>query len=231
MRAKDIMTTAVVTVPADEDVETATALMLQHHVSGLPVTGADDRIVGVISEGDLMRRIRKDDGTRRSWWLDLLGGTEDTAHDYVKARSHKVSDVMTREVISVDEDRLVVEIARLLEKHRVKRVPVVRDGRVVGIVSRANLLHALSTVGEESLPTPSEDDRAIRQRVAAALKEVPGSSANQINITVESGDVSLWGIADSDAQKDAYRVAAENVPGVRRVDVHLGRLPGWAYGI
>ncbi|MZR13778.1 CBS domain-containing protein [Maritimibacter sp. DP07] len=229
MQAKDIMTTAVITVAADEKVETATALMQEHRVSGLPVTDAQDRIVGVISEGDLIRRVGNDDGTRRSWWLDLFTGVDDSAHDFVKARSHKVSDVMTPDVISVEEDTAVVDIARMLEKHRIKRVPVVRDGVVVGIVSRANLLHALSTVGERTLPAPSEDDREIRERVTAALDEVPGISAHQINITVEDGKVTLWGIADSDAQEDACRVAVENVPGVRIVDMHLGRLPGWAY--
>ena len=121
MQTKDIMTTSVISVPQDGKIEDAVRLMLDHHVSALPVVDADGALKGVVSEGDLMRRVRDTDGPRRSWWLELLGGSGDSAHDFVKLNSHHVTDVMTRDVVSVEEDTAVAEIARLLEKHRIKR--------------------------------------------------------------------------------------------------------------
>lgn len=230
MRAKDIMTATVISVPQGATVAEATELMLAHHVSGLPVTDAAAKLAGLISEGDLMRRVRDKDELRRSWWLDLFKGTEESARDFVKARSHKVSDVMTRDVISVDEDTSVGTIARLLERHRIKRIPVTRDGAIVGIVSRSNLLHALSTIGDDTLPEPSQDDRDLRARIEIALKEVPAITVNLVNFTVEGGHVSIWGVVDSDFEENAVCVAVENVSGVRGIKMHLGRLTSWAYG-
>mgnify|MGYP001226936970 CR=1 FL=1 len=200
MRAKDIMTAAVISIPQNATVTEATELMLAHHVSALPVTDADGKLVGLISEGDLMRRIRDKEGSRRSWWLDLFKGTGESAQDFVKARSHKVLDVMTR------------------------------DDSIVGIVSRSNLLHALSAIDDATLREPSQGDRELRIRIEAALKEVPGITVNLVNFTVEDGHVSVWGVVDSGFEENAVRVAVENVSGVCGIDMQLGRLPSWAYG-
>ncbi len=231
MQAKDIMTTAVVTVRPEDTVEKAVRLMLDHHVSALPVVGRDDLLVGLISEGDLMRRLRDSGSKRQSWWLEFLADLDGEAEEYLKARSHRVGDVMTRNVETVTENTPVGEIARTLEKRRIKRVPVLRDGKVVGIVSRANLLQALAHVGEDALPPSSPSDEELRQAIAAALAEVPGAQVNLVNYTVENGRVSVWGVADSDFVEKAVRVAIENVPGVRGIDMHLGRFPSWGYGI
>tara|TARA_R110002110_G_scaffold156585_1_gene351742 strand:- start:752 stop:1447 length:696 start_codon:yes stop_codon:yes gene_type:complete len=231
MQAKDIMTSSVISVPQGGTVEDAVRLMLDHHISAMPVIDAEGGLMGLVSEGDLMRRVRETDGPRRSWWLEVLGGSNDSAKDFVKLKSHHVEDVMTRDVVSVEEDTTVAEIARLLEKHRIKRVPVLRSGQVVGIVSRANLLHALSALQDGALPEPSEDDRVLRAKIEEALKQVPGAAVNLINYTVENGNVTVWGVADSDFQENAFRVAVENVPGVGTVDINMGRLPAWAYGI
>ncbi|MGR3638522.1 CBS domain-containing protein [Alterinioella nitratireducens] len=231
MQAKDIMTTSVISVPQDGTVEDAVRLMLDHHISALPVLDDQGHLKGLLSEGDLMRRVRDTESPRRSWWLEIFGGTSNTARDFVKLKSNRVEDVMTRDVVSVEEDTTVARIARLLEKHRIKRVPVLRSGQVVGIVSRANLLHALSALRDRVLPEPSEDDRLLRVKVEKALKDVPGATVNLINYTVEDGTVTVWGVADSDFQENAIRVAVENLSGVRKVDVNMGRLPAWAYGI
>lgn len=231
MQAKDIMTTSVISVPLEGQIEDAVRLMLDHHISALPVVDAQGDLKGLVSEGDLMRRVRETDGPRRSWWLEVLGGTRESAQDFVKLKSHHVEDVMTRNIVSVEEDTKVAEIARLLEKHRIKRVPVLRDDRLVGIVSRANLLHALSALQDGVLPEPSEDDRVLRAKIEEALKEVPGAAVNLINYTVDKGNVAIWGVADSDFEENAIRVAVENVTGVRTVDVKMGRLPAWGYGI
>ncbi|MEZ5661149.1 MAG: CBS domain-containing protein [Burkholderiaceae bacterium] len=231
MRAKDVMTTALITVSQSSDVAEATALMLAHHVSALPVLDANGRLAGLISEGDLMQRVLDEDKPRRSWWLGMFAGADESPKHFIKARSHRVADVMTKDVISVDENTPVGEIARLLEKHRIKRVPVVQDGALVGIVSRANLLHALSLAPRDTLREPSEDDRTIREQVAAAIKSAPLSSANLITFSVEAGRVSVSGVVKSDAEEKTVRVAVEDVPGVRSVELHLGRVPPWSYGI
>mgnify|MGYP001350691340 FL=1 len=171
MLAKDIMTTSVISVPLEGQIEDAVRLMLDHNISALPVVDAEGDLKGLVSEGDLMRRVRETDGPRRSWWLEVLGGASESAQDFVKLKSHRVEDVMTRDVVSVEEDTNVAEIARLLEKHRIKRVPVVRSDKVVGIVSRANLLHALSALQDGALPEPSEDDRVLRAKIEEALEK------------------------------------------------------------
>lgn len=178
-----------------------------------------------------MRRVRDSAAPRRSWWLELFAGAGERSEDFIKARSHRVSDVMTRDVLSVTEDTPVGEIARLLEKKLIKRVPVLRDGRVAGIVSRSNLLQALAVSDAAALPQPTPDDRDLRAEINKALNEVPGASVNLVSYTVEAGAVSVSGVADSDFVETAVRVAVENVPGVRSVDVQMGRLPTWGYGI
>ena len=231
MQARDIMFVYTLSLCWDGQIEDAVRLMLDHNISALPVVDAEGDLKGLVSEGDLMRRVRETDRPRRSWWLEVLAGASDSAQDFVKLKSHRVEDVMTRDVVSVEEDTNVAEIARLLEKHRIKRVPVVRFDKVVGIVSRANLLHALSALQGGVLPEPSEDDRVLRAKIEEALKEVPGAAVNLINYTVEKGNVAVWGVADSNFEENAIRVAVENVPGVRTVDVKMGRLPAWSYGI
>ena len=230
MKAKDVMNTDVISIRRDGTVEQAVRLMLDRHDSALQGLAGDDALVGLISEGDLMRRLQDADSQRRSWWLELVSTGED-ARDYIKARSQRVEDVMTRDLVTVDEETPVAEIARTLEKRRIKRVPVLRDGKIVGIVSRADLIRALAMATDGRLPSPTASDETLRRKVAAAVSEVPGVSVNLINFVVENGNVSVWGVADSDFVENAVRVAAENVEGVRSVDVHMGRLPAWAYGI
>jgi len=231
MKAKDVMTTAVITAKRDGTVEDAVRLMLKHHVSALPVVDDDSNLVGVISEGDLMRRLKDKDLPRRSWWLELFADSDDSPENFVKARSHRITDVMTRDVMAVSEQTPVGEIARTLESRRIKRVPVVQDAKVVGIVSRSNLLQALAQAKDGKLASPSPSDDALRHEIAQALAEVPGATVSALNFTVHDGKVSLWGVVDSDFVENALRVAAENVPGVRDVDVQLGRMPSWGYGI
>lgn len=230
MKARHIMKTGVVSIREDGTIEEAVRLMLDNHISALPVLGDDARLVGLISEGDLLRRMRDSGMQRRSWWLELFSGEGD-AQDYIKARSHRVADVMTRNPITADEDTPVGDISRTLETRRIKRVPVLRNGMVVGIVSRADLVRALAQTTEGKLPSPTLADEEIRRDVTKALSDVPGAAVNLINVMVENGKVSIWGVADSDFVENGLRVAAENVDGVQSVEVHMGRLPAWGYGI
>ena len=229
MLARDIMTTPVISLGPDASVSDAIDLMLKNHVSALPVVAQDGDLVGIISEGDLMRRVREGDEPRRSWWLELFAGSG-SAQDFIKTRSHRVSDVMTRNVISIEADMQVGEIARILERNRIKRVPVVLAGRAVGIVSRSNLMQALSLLAVSDLPPPSDEDRGLRKRVASAIDEVPDAQAGLMNIIVEGGKVSVWGVADNEIEETAIRVAVENVAGVKELDMRMGRMPAWNHG-
>jgi CBS domain-containing protein len=224
MQARDIMTTPVLTVMKNATVQEVARLLLDRHISAVPVVDGDGILLGVVSEGDLIRRA--DSGTERhpSWWLSLVSDPEDDARSYLKSHGLHAGDVMTRNVIVVTEDTAIPEIADLLEKHRIKRVPVVRDGCVVGIVSRANLLQALVARPAASGVSTSSDDRALREAVFAAVKAT-GSRTAYVNVLVTEGVAHLWGMAHSEAERAAMRVAAETVPGVKRVEERVSLLP------
>ena len=150
MRAMDVMTTNVITVGPDTSVQAVAALLAERGISGVPVVDSANRLVGILSEGDLLHRVEtgtesppdRRSGRRRSWWLDTIGSDEELARDYVKSHGRTAKDVMTRDVISVSDTTELADIATMLETKRIKRVPVLRDGKLVGIVSRANLVRA-----------------------------------------------------------------------------------------
>jgi len=219
MQAKDVMTTVVATIGAGASVQEAAKLMLERRVSGLPVVDAKDRVAGILSEGDLVRRAEL--GTERrdgSWWLRLLSLADDrSAADFVKTHATRVGDVMTRPAISVTEATPLEKVALLLEKHRIKRVPVLRAGQLVGIVSRADLVRRLA-MAKPATP-PAAGDRALRKRMLKALGEA-GVDTTYLSIPVSSAVLHLWGMVKSRDEKQALRVAAEGIAGVRRIDDH-----------
>ena len=220
MKAADVMTPRVITIDPDSSVADAARRMLENRISGMPVVDASGRLVGMISEGDLLHRAEM--GTerrRRSWWLMFFTTPSAGADEYVKSYGRKVGDVMSRSVVSVGPDTSLDEIVRVLEKNRIKRVPVVQDGKVLGIVSRANLLHVLASAAE--LAEPSADDRTLRERVVAALRAQAWAPRAPENVVVKDGIVHLWGSVSSESQRQALRVAAETVPGVRGVEDHI----------
>jgi CBS domain-containing protein len=224
MRASDVMTTAVITVTPEMAVREVAKLLLEEGISGAPVIDATGKIVGMISEGDLIHRTEVDtEKPRRSWWLDLLSSGRD-AEDYVKSHGLKVGDVMTWEVISVDEATPLSEIATLLETRRIKRVPVMRADQLVGIVSRANLLQALASSPEEEVLSEVPTDREIRAMLMGELAGHSWAFAGR-NIVVSNGVVHLWGTFRSREAVEAVRVAAQTTPGVKRVDDHTQDYP------
>lgn len=231
MHARDVMTANVVTVGPDTDVRTIARCLIERGISAVPVVDGEGRVVGIVSEGDLMRRAEAGTARHPSWWLELLASPEEKAHDYAKSHGLTAKDVMTHPVVTVTEDASLGEIAMLLERRRIKRVPVVRDGRVVGIVSRANLLHGL--VAREAAPAGAPDDARIREQVLAGTKAA-GITEPYVNVVVSGGIVHIWGFVGSDAERDAIRVAAETAPGVRAVqnNVAVAAPPvlrgGWA---
>lgn len=223
MQAVDIMTKDVISVGPEEEVSAIAQLLLNHHISAVPVIDESHQVVGIVSEGDLMRRIRKEDGKESSWWLSLFAGHKDPA-DYVKTHGRKADEVMTVNPMTIEEDAPLHKIARLLEKHRIKRVPVVKEGKLVGIVSRANLLQGLATEAAAS-DGALKDDRAIRDAILDEIEDNTGVRSAAISVTVSNGVAELWGLIDSSDQRKAIEVAAENTPGVTRVENNLGYAP------
>jgi CBS-domain-containing membrane protein len=194
--------------------------MLQRHISGLPVIDKEGRLVGIVTEGDFLRRAETGTQRRRPRWLEYLIGPGRLADEYTHSHGRKVHEIMTAEPVTVSEDTLLDEIVRTMEKRRIKRLPVVRGNAVVGIVSRANLVHALAGVSREVKPSAASD-QAIRARIMAELAGQTWAPTALINIIVRDGVVDLWGTITDERERQAIIVAAENAPGVKEVKDHL----------
>lgn len=221
MQVKDVMTTSVAAVPPHMAIEEVAAFLLERRISAAPVVDDDGRLLGIVSEGDLLRRPETGTERPRSWWLSLFASSTEAAADYIKTHGRRAIDVMTRDVVTVGEDTPLSEVAGLLERHRVKRLPVVRDGQLVGIISRADLLRALAAARPGPAAPSVADDRVIRDKLMAHLREVGLPHIHLVNVVVSDGVVHLWGLVDSEVEGEALRVAAEEVPGVRAVESHL----------
>jgi CBS domain-containing protein len=221
MEAKDVMTTNVITVPPDAKVEEIADLLLTNHISVMPVVESDGKVIGIVSEGDLLHRHETETERHRSWWLTLFTLPEERARDYVKAHGRLAKDIMTSDVATVTEHTALSAVAEILEKRGIKRVPVTRNNVLVGIVSRANLLRGLVARKGDVATAPKEDDRTIRDQVLAEFREETGSRTDHVSVIVENGVVHLWGLADTEAERDAMRVAAEQVGGVGAVESHV----------
>jgi CBS domain-containing protein len=218
MKAAEIMVTNVITVTPDHSVQEVAEILLERRISGVPVLNAAGELVGIVSEGDLMRRADAGTGHRRSWWLRLLMGREGLAQEFVREHARKVADIMTRQVITASPETPVSDLAELLERNAIKRVPIVDGRKVVGIVSRANLLQALAALRKQITVERPVGDAALRDQVLAQLKSEPWMRTSLINVTAHDGTVDLWGIVDTPSEKNAMRVAAEVTPGVRKVN-------------
>ena len=231
MRAMDVMTTGVITVDPDTSVQAIATLLSERGISGVPVVDAADRLLGIVSEGDLLHRVET--GTerltrrRRSWWLDTIASDQELARDYVKSHGRTAKDVMTREVISVTDTTDLAEVAMLLETKRIKRVPVLHEGKLVGIVSRANLVRALAVTKSDSAVDAATDDRAIRSKLLAELmgqewfKTQDWFKIWEADVIVRDRVVHFWLAANqTEEERRALRIAAENTAGVRRVEEH-----------
>jgi len=220
MKARDVMTKNVVSITPDRSIAEMAETMQKFRVSGLPVIDASGRLVGLVTEGDCLRRTEIGTASTRSGWRWYLASTEMLAGEYIRSHGRKVADVMTRDLITIGEETDLDEIVHLMEKHQVKRLPVVRDGAVIGIVSRANLVQQLATLARGG-GNGREDDAVIREKVRAELGKLPWMAIEFVNPTVKDGVVDLWGSFTAYQQDQAAVVAAENVPGVKEVRSHL----------
>ena len=220
MKVKDVMTSPVVSVEPDSTIAQAVRIMLQRHISGLPVIDKGGRLAGIVTEGDLLRRAETGTQRRRPRWLEFLVGPGKLADEYTRAHGRKISEIMTADPVTVTEETPLEDVVRLMEKRRVKRVPVARGQEVVGIVSRANLIHALAGVAREVRPTQTSD-QAIREQLMAELKRQSWAPIALIDIVVRDGVVELWGTITDERERQAIIVATENIPGVKGVKDQL----------
>ncbi len=223
MQARDLMVAGpnVVTVTSDDSIYTAIRLMLQKGISGLPVVATGPletrRLVGIMTEGDLLRRRETKTLRRRPRWLEFLAGPGKLAEEYARAASRKISDIMTAPVVTVTEDTPVEEIVQLMEQRHIKRLPVVRGETLVGIITRANMLRALVREAGRMMAVPTTDT-AIKDNLLAELKRQPWGSAPLIDVSVKDGSVLLQGAIMDERERNAIVVAAANVPGVRAIE-------------
>jgi CBS domain-containing protein len=220
MKASDVMTRRIVSVTPEATVLEAVRLMLQNHISGLPVIDAMGNLVGVVTEGDFLRRAETGTQRKRSRWLELFIGPRTLAEDYVQAHARKVEEVMTADPVTIAESTPLEEVVSIMERRRIKRVPVVRGKAVVGIVSRANLMHALASLGRAA-PAAANSDTAIRDQILKELDKQVWAPVALIDVVVRDGVVELWGTITEEKQGVGLKVVAENIPGVKKVVNHL----------
>lgn len=220
MQAQEIMTRQVITIRSDSALQDAIATMLRHGISGMPVVDEQGRPVGMLSEGDLLRRTELDTERRRPRWLAFLLGPGKLAEEYTHTHGRTVADAMTDKLYSVAPDTPVQDVVQLMERHRIKRVPVLENGQLAGIVSRANLLRALA-LAAPALPAGARSDEEIRQRLARELASTEWAPRYMIDHVVQNGVVHLYGTILDEREREALCVAARNTPGVKEVHDHL----------
>jgi CBS domain-containing protein len=219
MRAHQIMTRSVITVTPDASVLEAANLMLRYHVSGLPVADTAGKLVGIVSEGDFIRRSEIGTQRKRSRLLKLILGPGQAATDFVHERGCKIAEIMTHDPVTISEDTSLEAIVTLMEKNKLKRLPVMRGEKLVGIVSRSNLLQAVASLARH-IPDPTADDDHIRNRIIDALGRNDWCP-HGLSVVVRDGVVNLGGIITDERSRQAAIVCAENVAGVKMVHDHL----------
>jgi len=224
MKVRDVMTPNVVTVTAEMTVPEIANLMIERRISAVPVMDPSERVVGVISEGDLIRRPELGTDRPRSRWLQFFMSDEDRARDFTKTHGLVAKDVMSQPVVSVSPDASLTDVVDLMTRRRIKRVMVIEHGKLAGVVTRADLLRTLHA--REALPTEGvpQDDASIRARILKTIDEQGWAASAIINVQVTSGTAYLWGVVDSDDQRKAIMVAVKGVPGVRAIEDHLGKV-------
>jgi len=216
MNAREIMSRRVITVTPETTIEEAIRLMLDHRISGLPVVEADGALAGIVTEGDLLRRFETGTDKRHSGWVSLLLGPGRLAAEYTRSHAHKVGEVMTTEVASVSPETPLAEVVELMEDRHIKRVPVTDGGKLVGIVSRANLVAALANQLAKDRGSPLSDDD-IRRAILAEIDKQPWGPRESVDAVVRDGVVELHGTILDERERSALIVAAENLPGVKAV--------------
>jgi CBS domain-containing protein len=217
MKAQEIMTRDVTTVRPDTSVHDIAALMVEKHISGVPVLTDDGAIIGMVSQSDLLHRAEVGTERKHKWWFRAFADSNALAREYAKAHGRKAHDIMSRYVVSVRDDAELRDVADILDSHRIKRVPVVREGRLVGIITRGDLVRALSQV-QISKTVKKIDNAALHKALHSRIRTQSWINGSFINLTVNNGVVELWGFVDTADQHSALRALVEETDGVSRVD-------------
>jgi CBS domain-containing protein len=218
------MTKDVITVGPDATVGEIAALLVRHRISAVPVVTAENRVIGIVSQTDLAHRSETDTEKRRKWWLDIFADADAKAREYVRSHAHKARDVMTRFVISVSPGASMAEVADLLDSQRIRQVPVMENGKLVGMISRTDLVRKLAEVAVVA-PAARPDSGSLQKAIWQRIHEQSWLKSAYVSVSAKDGVVELWGAVDSDQQRQALRVLVEGVVGVQKVEDHLGLMP------
>lgn len=224
LQARDIMTRDVATVRVDTPVHDLAKMMTERHISGMPVVDGDSNIIGIVTEADLLHRVETNTEKKSSWWLRLFSDADALAREFSKAHGRTAGDIMTRNVVAVPENATIDVIADAFDAKRIKRVPVVRDRTVVGIVSRGDIVRALLRMTEHGAPRteePAADRGVVRQRVLEAIRDQPWINGGAINVIATETGVELWGNTETEDQRRAIRILVEQLPDVGAIEDHL----------
>jgi CBS domain-containing protein len=224
MQARDVMTKDVVTVGPETTVSDIAALLVTHRIGAVPVVSADRRLIGIVSQTDLIHRSETGTEKRRKWWLEAFADPDVKAREYAKSHGHKAQDVMTRVVVSVSESATLAEVADALDTHRIRQVPVTSNGRLAGMISRADLVRALAEVSITA-PAARPDSGALQKAIWDQIKAQSWLKTSYVNLAVKDGVVDLWGAVESNDQRRALRVLIEGVPGVTKVEDNVTLMP------
>jgi CBS domain-containing protein len=224
MNVQDAMTKDVVTVRPETAVSEIAALLVKHRISAVPVVSEDNRVLGIVSQTDLGHRSETGTEKKRKWWLDIFTDTDAQARAYTKSHGVHAADVMTRHLITVRPTASLSEVAEVLDTHRIRQVPVLDNGKLVGMISRTDLVRKLAEV-TVAAPAVRPQNGQLQKAIMAEIAAQPWLKSAIINASVSDGVVELYGAVNSDAQRQALRVLVENVPGVVRVENHVGLLP------
>jgi CBS domain-containing protein len=224
LKARDVMSRPAVWVAPESPVREVAALMLERRISGVPVADAGGRVLGVVSEGDFIRRPEIETDAPGSRWLRLFTSADEQARDYIKTHGRTAADIMTAPAVTVTSDAPLDRVARLMVSRGIKRLPVLEEGRLAGIITRADLLRA---VYRHVAPAAAAGDAEIQRGVLAILEKEDWAAGAIVQVQVDEGRVQLWGSVESDRQREALLLAAKSLPGVVGVEAHLTRIrPG-----
>jgi CBS domain-containing protein len=224
MNAQDAMTTDVITVGPEATIGEIAALLVHHRISAVPVVSDDNRVIGIVSQTDLGHRSETGTEKRRKWWLEVFADADTKAREYIKSHGLKAQDVMTRFIVSVSKTANLSEVAEVLDTHRIRQVPVMDDGKLVGMISRADLVRKLAEVSIAA-PTTRPQNGALQKAIWDQVKAQPWLKSAYVNLAVKDGVVELWGAVDSNEQRRALRILVEGVNGVQKVEDNVGLFP------
>ena len=224
MKAHEAMTKDVIKVGLDTTVGEIAALLVQHRISAVPVVADETNVVGIVSQTDLGHRSETGTEKRRKWWLEAFANPDSKAREFIKSHGLRAKEIMSRFVVSVSPQANLAEVAEILDTHRIRQVPVMDGGKLVGMISRADLVRKLAEV-KSGVPVVRPDNGALQKAIWDQVRAQKWLQSAYVNLSVKDGVVELWGAVDSSEQRRALKILVEGVSGVRKVEDHLGVLP------